>query len=78
MFIQCYTLFSDCGSLADPADGTVNAPVTTYESEATFSCNTGYTLQGSATLTCQADTSWDNAPPTCLINGTKMILTCVF
>ena len=68
-------LFSDCGSLAPPTDGTVNALVTTYQSEATFSCNTGYTLQGSLTLTCQFDGSWDNTPPTCQINGTESILT---
>ena len=58
--------------MTPPAGGTVDASVTTYQSVATFSCNTGYTLQGSDTLTCQDDTTWDNAPPTCQINGIKI------
>ncbi|KAI8480409.1 hypothetical protein Bbelb_418670 [Branchiostoma belcheri] len=31
----------------------------------TFTCNTGYNLVGSSTLTCQSDLTWSGSPPTC-------------
>lgn len=63
---------SDCGALVDPADGSVvYTSGTTYQSVATFSCVTGYTLIGDATRTCQADQLWGNSDPTCNINGIR-------
>ncbi|XP_035660140.1 CUB and sushi domain-containing protein 1-like [Branchiostoma floridae] len=36
-----------------------------YGDVATFTCNTGYELQGDATRTCQADQQWSGAQPVC-------------
>ena len=61
---------SDCGNLTTPADGSIAySSGTTYQSVATFSCNTGYTLDGDAKRTCQANSLWSNSDPSCEING---------
>lgn len=68
--IQNTLLFSDCGNLTDPADGSVSfSSGTTYQSVATFNCDTGYTLEGEETRTCQANETWSNIGPSCRING---------
>ena len=62
---------TDCGAITAPSNGSVSYSTgTTYLSEATFSCDTGYTLSAATTRICQADTSWSNTDPTCIINGT--------
>ena len=62
--------FPDCGNLTAPADGSVNfSSGTTFQSVATFECSIGYTLEGDATRTCQANESWSNSDPSCNING---------
>ena len=61
---------SDCGPLATLTDGSVSlSSGTTFGSVATFSCDTGYTLNGDSTRTCLANSLWDKAQPTCQING---------
>ena len=61
---------SDCGALATLTDGSVSlSSGTTYGSVATFSCDTGYTLIGDTSRTCLANSMWDNADPSCQING---------
>lgn len=55
----------DCGMLDPPDDGSVDAAVTTFESEATYSCDTGFTLAGEPTRTCQADGTWSGDAPIC-------------
>ena len=63
-------LSSDCGSLTNPDDGSVTYSTgTTFQSVATFDCDTGYTLDGEPTRTCQANASWSNSDPSCKING---------
>ena len=37
----------------------------TFMSSVKYSCNTGYKLQGSSTLTCMADGLWSPRVPTC-------------
>uniref|UniRef100_A0A2K6EQD9 Sushi, von Willebrand factor type A, EGF and pentraxin domain-containing protein 1 n=1 Tax=Propithecus coquereli TaxID=379532 RepID=A0A2K6EQD9_PROCO len=37
----------------------------TYLSTASYSCESGYSLQGPSTIECTASGSWDRAPPTC-------------
>ena len=61
--------FSDCGVPSSPADGNVSAPSTTYGSEASYSCNTGYNMNGAATRTCEAGGNWNGSVPTCNIVG---------
>ena len=56
----------DCGSLPDPANGSVNHTAgTTMGHTATYSCNTGYNLVGNSTHTCQATGNWSGNAPTC-------------
>ena len=62
---------TECGVLGNPPGGTADSSGgTTYGSVATFTCDLGYTMTGTATSTCQADESWDNLDPGCQINGT--------
>ena len=64
--LSSYTVV-DCGNgtLNNPTDGQVSFTTTTFSSTATYSCNTGYNLQGVATRTCQADGIWSDSEPTC-------------
>lgn len=55
--------------MTQPGGGNVAVTTTTYGSTATFSCNTGYDLNGTATVTCQADGTWETLP-SCDIKGT--------
>ena len=34
---------------------------------ATYKCDSGYTINGGASLTCQASGKWSAAPPTCVV-----------
>ena len=58
----------NCGSPSTPSNGDVDTSSgTDYNDVAIFSCDTGYTMLGSSTTTCQADGSWSNATPICYI-----------
>ena len=66
----CYVL--DCGGVGSITEGQVSySSGTTYLSEATFSCNIGYTLSSVITRTCQANSTWSYENPTCDIVGTS-------
>ena len=56
-----------CATLAAPADGTRSSDDLMFPVAGTldFACNSGFSLTGSATVTCQADGTFDNAAPTC-------------
>ena len=56
----------DCGTLTDPDNGSVNHTAgTTFGKTATYSCDTGYSLVGDSTRTCQATGNWSGSAPTC-------------
>lgn len=55
----------DCGQLSDPANGSVNAPYTGFDEQATYSCNVGYELKGPMTHVCQANGEWSGNETTC-------------
>ena len=65
----CISFFStvvDCLTLSDPINGQVDqASGTTFGETATYSCNTGYSLMGGSTRTCQATGEWSGSAPTC-------------
>ena len=63
-------MITDCGSPTAPTNGTVQEPAegTHYGQQATYSCDAGYTLSGSAQARCKADGSWE-AAPTCVVGG---------
>ncbi|XP_064386119.1 sushi, von Willebrand factor type A, EGF and pentraxin domain-containing protein 1-like isoform X4 [Halichondria panicea] len=54
-----------CGSLDDPINGRVTTTGTTLSSIATYTCDTGYTLTGDMTRTCQANRDWTGLEPSC-------------
>ena len=58
----------DCEPLSAPTNGDVKDPVTTYQSVATYQCNTGYDLIGESSRTCQADGNWSEQEPICQSN----------
>ena len=65
----------DCGNLTHPANGQVTHSMgTTFGQTATYSCNTGYSLVGDKTHTCQAEGNWSGSAPTC--EGIYAITLC--
>ncbi|XP_078664120.1 complement receptor type 1-like [Branchiostoma floridae x Branchiostoma belcheri] len=55
---------AQCPELMAPIEGTMKG-CNSYQDEARFACNQGYNLDGSATLTCQADETWSHSAPVC-------------
>ena len=61
--LSCSTAVVDCGSPPSISDGTSGTPSsTTFRGIVTYSCNNGYILSGSATISCLAGGSWDTTP----------------
>ncbi|XP_078660161.1 uncharacterized protein LOC144904888 [Branchiostoma floridae x Branchiostoma belcheri] len=54
-----------CQTLTAPTNGALSTTATSYQTVVTFSCNSGYQLNGAAAATCQADGTWSNPVPTC-------------
>ena len=54
-----------CPTLSNPTNGRVSVPSRAVGSRATYSCNTGYTLSGSSSLTCLSNGAWSGSVPIC-------------
>ena len=56
-----------CQSLSDPANGQVSSQeaATQYGSVVSYSCSTGFSLQGNAERMCLANGDWSGNEPTC-------------
>ncbi|XP_076145380.1 sushi, von Willebrand factor type A, EGF and pentraxin domain-containing protein 1 isoform X2 [Alosa pseudoharengus] len=54
-----------CGDPGDISGGTVKGDSYSYLSVIHYECHSGYTLQGGATRTCQADGKWDGEETRC-------------
>ena len=52
----------DCGAPPTVTNGSRTFSFTTYNSTASYTCNSGYTRLGPATLTCGATGSWGTVP----------------
>ena len=67
MYLSC-VVYSfavvDCNTPPTINDGSRIVTTTTYQSTATYSCNNGYIMSGSPTVTCLASGSW-SPTPTC-------------
>ena len=63
------TLFSypvvDCGDPGTPTNGQRSLSSTTYNSVVTYTCDVGYTLQGSNNRACQSSGQWSGNVPQC-------------
>ena len=67
----------DCGSLDASSNGAVDTTSgTTFMMTATYTCNTGYTLVGTVTRTCQANTMWSLSAPTCT-GMPRVVVKCI-
>ena len=66
----CVAVDVVCESPSGIANGVVSAPITKYGATASYYCSSAYSLQGSATRTCQADGTWDGTAPTCVCDMT--------
>ena len=60
----------DCGLLPNITNGMLSynpqgQDQTLVGATATFTCNTGYTLNGSSMRTCQTGGAWSGSDPTC-------------
>ncbi|XP_035665048.1 sushi, von Willebrand factor type A, EGF and pentraxin domain-containing protein 1-like, partial [Branchiostoma floridae] len=58
--VQCPVLTSPTNGVRTPATG-----ANSYQNQIIITCNTGYVLTGTGTLTCQADGTWSDTAPTC-------------
>ncbi|XP_078588481.1 uncharacterized protein LOC144869249 [Branchiostoma floridae x Branchiostoma japonicum] len=57
-----------CRSLTAPTNGALNSTgANSYQDVVTFTCNTGYQLNGVSSVTCQADGRWSGPVPTCTV-----------
>ncbi|XP_078659988.1 P-selectin-like [Branchiostoma floridae x Branchiostoma belcheri] len=54
-----------CPTLTAPTNGALSTTATSYQTVVTFTCNSGYQLNGATDATCQADRTWSNSVPTC-------------
>ena len=55
----------DCGDPGTPSNGQHSLSNTTYNSVVTYTCDAGYTLQGSNSRTCQSSGQWNGSVPQC-------------
>ena len=67
--MHVYTLYHkavNCGPLSNPENGIVDTSAgTSIGKRATYSCNTGYRLNGPMTRSCNSFGLWDPTAPSC-------------
>lgn len=61
----CVYSVERCDYLLHRDYGSVFQTSTTYRGEATYSCQTGYVINGSDHRTCQIDGTWSGQEPNC-------------
>ncbi|XP_013387752.1 olfactomedin-like protein 2A [Lingula anatina] len=57
----------DCGAVPNVTNASTNVTDSTYVTSVTYKCSNGFDVQGSDTIYCQPDGTWET-PPTCLIS----------
>ncbi|XP_052280448.1 sushi, von Willebrand factor type A, EGF and pentraxin domain-containing protein 1-like [Dreissena polymorpha] len=57
----------DCGTFQLPFNGHVSTRSTVYNTTVLFTCDTGYTINGSSTMYCNASGTWSDVAPVCNI-----------
>ena len=56
----------DCGLLVAPLFGEVNLTDTTFGSVAGYSCDRGYSINGTAMRVCEGSGEWSGTMPQCI------------
>ena len=59
-------LIIDCGNLRDPRNGNVDLTGTTVGSQAIYSCDIDFILQGNIVRKCQNNAEWSGKEPICI------------
>ena len=70
----------DCGPLSDPLKGSVHIynNQTVFESIVTYTCDTGYVLDGADTRICQANGMWSGTEPSCASKTYSQLYNVVY
>ena len=70
-----------CPDLSYPANGVVTVMGTSVGDTASYTCNDGYELIGSMSVTCTSDGTWSDEPPMCRrkqFKTTYILHTCSY
>lgn len=67
-----------CLVLQDPPNGRVSLSGTSMGSEASYSCDSGFTLVGSRVRVCQAEGEWSSEEPFCQGKGLPILSLFLF
>ena len=73
---MCMLSAVDCGGLPPLPNGLMVINDTTFNSTASYSCDTGYELVGNTTRICQANGNWSGDQPSCLGKYLVILLNC--
>ena len=65
LFAMPFSVVVSCGQPDAPGNGRVNTSTGNVGDVARYSCDSGYTLSGTAERTCQADGQWSGRVSTC-------------
>ena len=76
IYLSHHLVASNCPPLDDPANGRVDVPGTTVGSNATYSCDTGYELDGDKVRTCQMSRTWSGSAPVCRCEFNVILALC--
>lgn len=68
-FIDILGSTTGCGILGDPTDGKVVQRGSTIGSIASYSCSSGFTLQGDSERFCTNTGHWSGVAPRCVSSG---------
>ena len=67
MVVFAYSAAIVCDQLSDPNNGQVAQPnPAVVGSEAVYTCNSGFELNGVSRQVCQADGTYSQQPPVCV------------
>ena len=65
IYVSCVSAVVVCPALMDPDNGQVELFDMVFGSTATYSCDTGYNLNGSVSRMCMAGGQWSEGDPLC-------------
>ena len=71
VFIINELIVINCANLMAPENGNVVVPSTAVGSIATYTCNTGYRINGASQRECLSDETWSLDAPFCISKLTK-------